>query len=95
MLVAAAIGVDFGVQGNFVLGLRSIFSLVAPDARARLNGVYLATFFAAGALGSAVGAWAFAKGGWPLASRIGLALPLIALARFVFRAAMGRGQPPK
>ena len=84
VLVAVAIGVDFGVQGNFVLGLRSIFSL-APDARARLNGVYLATFFAAGALGSAVGAWAFAKGGWPLASRIGLALPVIALARFGYR----------
>jgi predicted MFS family arabinose efflux permease len=89
VLVAAAIGVDFGVQGNFVLGLRSIFSL-APEARGRLNGVYLATFFAAGALGSAVGAWAYAQGGWPLASRIGIALPLVALARFLFRAIFRR-----
>ena len=61
VLVAAAIGVDFGVQGNFVLGLRAIFSL-ALEARGRLNGVYLATFFAAGALGSAVGAWAYERG---------------------------------
>jgi len=90
LLVAAAIAVDFGVQANVVLGMRAIFAL-APEARGRLNGVYIATFFAAGALGSAVGAWAFAKGGWPLASRIGLALPLIAIARFVFRAIIRRG----
>ena len=90
LLVAAAIAVDFGVQANVVLGMRAIFAL-APEARGRLNGVYIATFFAAGALGSAVGAWAFARGGWPLASSIGLALPLIALARFVFRLMARRG----
>ena len=90
LLVAAAIAVDFGVQANVVLGMRALFAL-APEARGRLNGVYIATFFAAGALGSAVGAWAFARGGWPLASRIGLAPPLIALARFVFRVSMRRG----
>jgi len=91
-LVGAAVAVDFGVQANVVLGLRAIFAL-APEARGRLNGVYIATFFAAGALGSAVGAWAYARGGWPLASRIGLALPLIALARFVFRLVAGRRSP--
>jgi predicted MFS family arabinose efflux permease len=80
---------SFGVQGNLVLGFRAIFSL-APEARGRLNGVYLATFFAAGALGSAVGAWAYERGGWALASRIGLALPLVALARYLFRVATGR-----
>jgi predicted MFS family arabinose efflux permease len=88
LLVAAGIAIDFGVQANVVLGLRAIFAL-APEARGRLNGVYIATFFVAGALGSAVGAWAYAHGGWPLASRIGLAIPLIALARFLFRLATG------
>ena len=71
LLVAAAVAIDFGVQANVVLGMRAIFAL-APEARGRLNGVYIATFFAAGALGSAVGAWAYAEGGWTLASRIGL-----------------------
>jgi predicted MFS family arabinose efflux permease len=84
-----AIAIDFGVR-RVASGRRAILAL-APEARGRLNGVYIATFFAAGALGSAVGAWAYAKGGWLLASRIGLALPLIALARFVFRAAFRRG----
>ncbi len=86
ILVAAAVAIDFGVQANVVLGMRAIFAL-APEARGRLNGVYIATFFMAGAAGSAVGAWAFALGGWTLASRIWLALPLIAFARFVFRLA--------
>jgi len=68
--------------------MRAIFAL-APEARGRLNAVYIATFFVAGALGSAVGAWAFAHGGWPLASPIGLALPLLALARYFYRLAAG------
>lgn len=89
LLVVGAIAIDFGVQANLVLGFRAVFAL-APEARGRLNAVYLATFFLAGALGSAVGAWAYARGGWPLASAAGLALPLVAMARFVFRAARGR-----
>jgi predicted MFS family arabinose efflux permease len=42
----------------------------------------MATFFAAGAFGSALGGWAFAYGGWPLASWIGFALPVAALLAF-------------
>ncbi len=82
LLVAAAIAIDFGVQANLVLGFRAIFSL-APDARGRLNGVYLSTAFVGGAIGSALGAWAYARGGWALACCVGLTPPLIALARFL------------
>ena len=89
LLVAAAVAIDFGVQANLVLGFRAIFAL-APDARGRLNGVYLASLFAAGAVGSAAGAWAYARGGWTLACLVGLAPPLAALARFLFSAARGR-----
>lgn len=39
----------------------------------------MATFFAGGAIGSALGGWAYAQGGWMLASAIGGALPLVAL----------------
>ena len=77
-LVVAAIAIDIGVQGNVVLGFRAIFVL-GHEHRSRLNGLYMATFFAAGAAGSAVGAWAFAQGGWTLASAIGLALPVAGL----------------
>jgi predicted MFS family arabinose efflux permease len=60
------------------LGSRAIFAL-GPEFRSRLNGLYMATFFTAGAAGSALGGWAFAHGGWPLASWIGFALPMAAL----------------
>jgi predicted MFS family arabinose efflux permease len=81
-LVLAGIVLDFGVQGNVVLGYRAIFAM-APEHRSRLNGLYMATFFAAGAVGSALGGWAFAQGGWALASWIGFALPVAALLYFL------------
>lgn len=80
-LVAAAILLDFGVTTNLVLGQRAIFVLGA-EYRSRLNGLYMATFFMGGALGSAVGGWAYARGGWWLASWIGFALPVAALAYY-------------
>ena len=81
LLVAAAILLDFGVSANLTLGQRAIFALDA-EVRSRLNGLYMATFFVGGAIGSAIGGWAFAQGGWTLASSIGFALPVAALVYF-------------
>jgi len=79
-LAATAILLDFGVTANLVLGQRAIFML-GDEARSRLNGLYMATFFAGGAACSALGGWAYAQGGWSLTMWVGLALPLLA---FVF-----------
>ncbi|HTR17122.1 MAG TPA: MFS transporter, partial [Acetobacteraceae bacterium] len=81
LFVAAAILLDFGVVANLVLGQRAIFSL-GEEYRNRLNGLYMATFFGGGALGSALGGWAFAQGGWPLAAWFGVSLPVLALLYF-------------
>ncbi|SKA39402.1 Predicted arabinose efflux permease, MFS family [Enhydrobacter aerosaccus] len=81
LLVVAALALDFGVQANVVLGTRALFMLGA-EARGRLNGLYIAIFFVAGAAGSAIGAWAYAQGGWPLAAWIGFAAPVAALLYF-------------
>ncbi|OJF93645.1 MFS transporter [Pararhizobium antarcticum] len=78
LLTVAAILLDFGVTTNLVLGQRAIFSLGA-DYRSRLNGLYMATFFAGGAVGSALGGWLYAEGGWLSASLFGLSLPAAAL----------------
>jgi predicted MFS family arabinose efflux permease len=78
VLVIAAIAIDFGVQANVVLGYRALFAQGA-EARSRLNGLYMTTFFLAGAAGSAIGGWAYANGGWAWVSWIGIALPLAAL----------------
>jgi predicted MFS family arabinose efflux permease len=80
-LVVAGVVLDFGVTTNLVVGQRAIFAL-GDDVRSRLNGLYMATFFAGGALGSAFGALAFARAGWPGAAWLGLALPAAALAYF-------------
>jgi len=61
-----------------VLGQRALFALGA-EQRGRLNGLYMSTFFAAGALGSALGGLAYAQGGWTLTSWVGFALPVIGL----------------
>jgi predicted MFS family arabinose efflux permease len=81
ILVAAAVVLDFGVAGNLTLGQRAIFAL-GPEYRSRVNGIYMATFFMGGAIGSLIGGWAYALGGWALASWVGLALPLMALLYF-------------
>lgn len=80
-LVTAAILLDMGVSANLVLGQRAIFSLGA-EFRSRLNGLYMAIFFAGGAIGSALGGWAYASGGWEAALWIGIALPVVALIYF-------------
>jgi len=78
LLVGGAIAIDFGVQANVVLGYRALFALGA-ESRGRLNGLYMTTFFLAGAAGSAIGGWAYAYGGWTLVAWIGMGLPLVAL----------------
>ena len=78
MLVVAAIAIDCGAQLNLILGYRVLFVLGA-ESRSRLNGLYMTTFFVAGAAGAGVGAFAYAHGGWLLASSIGAVLPLLAL----------------
>jgi predicted MFS family arabinose efflux permease len=81
MLVAAAVLLDFGVSGNLVLGQRAIFSLGA-ELRSRVNGLYMAIFFLGGAAGSALGAWSYARFGWPGAALVGMSMPVAALLYF-------------
>lgn len=81
LLTLGAILLDFGVQSSLVIGQRAIYTLGA-EYRSRLNGLFMATFFAGGAACSAAGAWAFERGGWPLASLIGITLAVAALAYF-------------
>lgn len=81
LLGFAAIMLDFGVSMTLVIGQRAIYSLSA-ELRSRLNGLFMATFFVAGAAGSAIGAYAFAEGGWLAASMIGTAVSAIGLVYF-------------
>jgi predicted MFS family arabinose efflux permease len=77
-LTLSAIMLDFGVQANLVSGQRIIYSM-SPEHRSRLNGLYMATFFLGGAIGSAAGGWAYATGGWERTSWLGFLFPAAAL----------------
>jgi predicted MFS family arabinose efflux permease len=77
LLTLAAILIDFGTTANLTLGQRAIFTLPA-ELRGRLNGLFIAALFVGGAIGSAVGGWAYATGGWSFSSAIGVASPLLA-----------------
>lgn len=89
LLAIAAILLDAGVSANLVLGQRAIFTLGA-ELRGRLNGLYVATIFVGGAIGSALGAWAFARGGWSLTSWVGFAMPAFGLVYVLIARARGR-----
>lgn len=82
LLVLTAILLDMSVSGNLVLGQRAIYSL-GNETRGRLNGLFMAIFFVGGAVGSSLGGWAYAYGGWNLATLIGLILPMLALVYFL------------
>lgn len=82
VLVISAILLDAGVSANLVLGQRAIFSL-NPEIRGRLNGLFMAIFFFGGAIGSAIGGWIYATGGWSAALWIGMEFPIIAILYFV------------
>lgn len=82
LFVVAGIALDFAVSANLTLGQRAIFSL-APEYRARLNGLYMTTFFCGGAIGSALGGWVFARFGWEGASVVGIAFVLIDFIYFL------------
>lgn len=82
LLVTAAIVLDMAVSGNLVLSQRTIYSL-GSEIRGRVNGVFMAVFFIGGAIGSALGGWAYASGGWMLASMLGLCMPVTALLYYL------------
>jgi predicted MFS family arabinose efflux permease len=64
LLALSAVLLDFAVQGGHVMNMRDIYAL-RPDARARMNSVYMTTIFAGGAAASAVAGPVSQHWGWP------------------------------
>ena len=84
VLVVAAVLLDMATAANLVVGQRAIFAL-GPQMRGRLNGLYLALFFAGGAFGSFIASLTFAHEGWTGVSIVGLLFPALAFAYFAAR----------
>lgn len=78
-LAVAGILLDIAVQGSLVLSQQEIYAL-RPDARSRLNTVFIASVFFGGAIGSALSGVVYAQAGWSGVAILGVVLSLIGVA---------------
>jgi len=78
-LIAGVILLDLGVQAAHVSNQTRIYSIL-PEARSRLNTVYMVTYFLGGSLGSALGAYGWRIAKWNGVCTAGLVLSLVALS---------------
>ncbi len=77
-LIGGVLLLDVGVQGNHVSNLARVHAR-RPEARSRMNTVYMVTYFAGGALGTAVGTWAWTGFRWSGTCVAGASFVLAAL----------------
>jgi predicted MFS family arabinose efflux permease len=82
LLIAAAL-LDFSVALHLVLSQQAVFESM-PQARSRLNSLFMGTFFIGGALGSWAVMEVFTRHGWSLAALVimGFAVSAIVLQEF-------------
>lgn len=73
LLLIGATLIDCGVAASLIISQRAVLAL-GDAARSRLNGLFFFIFYSGGAVGSALGAWAYVTGGWVLVCGFGLAM---------------------
>lgn len=78
-LVIGVIILDFGVQSTLVSNQHIVYAL-DPEARSRLNTIFMTAMFLGGSAGAALATIAWAEAGWGGVSLLGAALALIASA---------------
>jgi predicted MFS family arabinose efflux permease len=77
-----AVLLDIGVTGDQTLGRRAV-NLLNPDARARINGLFVSIFFVGGSVGSAATGLAWSLGGWNAVCALGAAFAAGALCVWI------------
>jgi predicted MFS family arabinose efflux permease len=77
-LVVGVVLLDFGVQVALVSNQHVVYAL-RPEARARINTVFMTVMFLGGATGSLLAAFGWAHGGWGSVAIAGLALSALAV----------------
>jgi predicted MFS family arabinose efflux permease len=89
-LIAGVLLLDVGVQSGHIANQTRIYGLV-PEARSRLNMVYMICYFVAGAIGSYTGTVLWHRFGWAGVCGLGAILPV---AGFVVYASTGAEKRP-
>jgi predicted MFS family arabinose efflux permease len=79
------------VQSGHISNQTRIYALL-PEARSRLNMVYMICYFIAGAIGSCAGAVLWQRFGWAGVCALGALLPIAGCA---VHASTGRPMPPR
>ncbi|MGI8398323.1 MFS transporter (plasmid) [Agrobacterium deltaense] len=74
----SAIALDVGLSADHTLGRREI-NLVRPEARGRLNGLYVGLFFLGGSFGAAISGVTWTFGHWPLTCAVCAGFAILAL----------------
>lgn len=82
LLGLAAVLLDAATQLNQVLGQRVLFS-IAPEARGRINSVYMTIVFVGGASGSMLATLTYSYGGWTMTAAVGAVLTAAAFLLFL------------
>lgn len=78
-LVIGCILLDFAVQSVLVSNQHIVYAL-RPEARSRLNTIFMGSMFLGGAGGAAAATAAWGSGGWAAVSVLGIVLALVAAA---------------
>ncbi len=82
VLALAAVLLDAATQLNQVLGQRVIYS-IAPEARGRINAIYMTVVFLGGAAGSMLASFSLYHGGWTATMAVGGVLAVAAFVLFL------------
>jgi predicted MFS family arabinose efflux permease len=83
-LIIGVILLDFGMQGTHISNQTRIFRL-RPEARSRLNTVYMVSYFIGGSLGSMLGAYSWSIARWAGVCTVGTLMLVTALVVYVLR----------